>query len=336
MNKVTYLFGAGASCNALPIVKKIPERLREMAHSLNENISTISKGETYYNIYSNLNKTNMEHYGNMVELINWLYHEAYRHASIDTFAKKLWLKKEYKDLMKLKIGLSIFFTIEQAVKDIDMRYDVFFASILDEIKTLPSNITILTWNYDVQFELAYSKYIDVQELSKLQYCLGVNSTHLQSNSEQEFSIFKLNGTTGLLHRGDNEYHFFTDSLNNIVGKEFIAEITDKYYSAIQLDNYNSPLKFAWETEGKENLVSRATEKIKDSVALVVIGYSFPVFNRSIDKQILNGMQNLRRIYLQDLNPNALEERVRALREDLTDVEIIQNTEVEQFLIPYEL
>jgi hypothetical protein len=80
--------------------------------------------------------------------------------------------------------------------------------------------------------------------------------------------------------------------------------------------------------------------IKDSVALVVIGYSFPVFNRNIDRQVLNSMKNLKRIYLQDLNPNALEERVKALREDLRDdpskVDIVKSTDGEQFLIPYEL
>jgi len=336
MNKVTYLFGAGASCKALPIVNEIPERLRDIAYSLDENTSDAYRGETYHKVYSNLKRTNSDHYRKMIKLINWLYHEAYRHASIDTFAKKLWLKKEYKKLNELKMGLSIFFTIEQAVKDLDPRYDVFFASILDDIKTLPSNITILSWNYDVQFELAYSEFVGEQELSKLQYYLGVNSNHLQSDSKQEFSIFKLNGTTGLLHRGNNEYQTFINNLKDMVGEEFIAEITDNYYRAIQLDRYNSPLKFAWEAGGQENLIDRATEKIKDCVALVVIGYSFPVFNRGIDRQILGSMKNLKRIYLQDLNPNVLEQRVRALREDLTGVEIIQSNEVEQFLIPYEL
>lgn len=336
MNKITYLFGAGASCNALPIVNEIPERLREMAHSLDENTNDMYRGETYHKVYSNLNRTNKDHYRKMIKLINWLYHEAYRHASIDTFAKKLWLKEEYKDLMKLKIGLSIFFTIEQAVKDIDMRYDVFFASILDDIKTLPSNITILSWNYDVQFELAYSEFVGEQELSKLQDYLGVNSNHLQSDSAQKFSVFKLNGTTGLLHRGNNEYKIFINNLKNIVGEEFIAEITNNYYRAIQLDTYNSPLKFAWETKGKENLISRATEKIKDSVALVVIGYSFPFFNRDVDRKILHGMEHLKRVYLQDPEPQILKERFQAIRPDITDDKIVLIEKCEQFYLPNEL
>jgi hypothetical protein len=45
---------------------------------------------------------------------------------------------------------------------IDYRYDVFYATLLeafaDEKLMLPSNVNILSWNYDNQFELAFKEY----------------------------------------------------------------------------------------------------------------------------------------------------------------------------------
>lgn len=341
MNEVTYLFGAGASCKALPIVKDIPIKLSSLSSSLDEKVSEMYRDDTYRKVYSNLKTLKKEHYEEIYSTINWLMKESFKHASIDTFAKKLWLKKEYKKLFKLKMGLSLFFTIEQAMKAPDPRYDVFFASILENLKTLPSNIKILTWNYDVQLELTFSEYINEHSFPFLFNHLGVSSKSYNFDKDNGFCVYKLNGTTGLVHRGNYNYKFFIENLKEGINHNFIKDIAETFYSAIHGEMYNSDLQFAWEDEKQNsNFMESVINNIKDSVALVVIGYSFPVFNRNIDRQVLNSMKNLKRIYLQDINPNALEERVKALREDLrseaSPIEIVKSNDVEQFLIPYEL
>lgn len=341
MNDVTFLFGAGASCKALPIVKEIPKKLSNLSFSLDENTNEVYRDGTYHKIYSNLKTIKKEHYKEMINSINWLMEESSKHASIDTFAKKLWLKKEYKKLFKLKLCLSLFFTIEQTINAPDPRYDVFLASILENLKTLPSNIKIITWNYDVQLELAFSEFINEHNFPFLFNHLGVSSKSYNFDKDNGFCVYKLNGTTGLVHRGNYNYKFFIENLKEGINHNFIKDIAETFYSAIHGEMYNSDLQFAWEDEKQNsNFMESVINNIKDSVALVVIGYSFPVFNRNIDRQVLNSMKNLKRIYLQDLNPNALEERVKALREDLRDdpskVDIVKSTDVEQFLIPYEL
>ena len=85
------------------------------------------------------------------ELINdlqWLLDISSKHASVDTFARKLSIIGDSKNLKKLKVVLSVFFTFEQIIKQPDERYDSFFASLYNENGELPENIRILSWNYD--------------------------------------------------------------------------------------------------------------------------------------------------------------------------------------------
>src|SRR5579872_1888939 len=96
MRNVTYLLGAGASCKALPIVKDIPERLNKFKIQL----ETIAQT---FGIDSSL----------LAAAIGRLSKETAKHASVDTFAKKLFLQDNFKDLNKLKVILSMFLQYEQ-------------------------------------------------------------------------------------------------------------------------------------------------------------------------------------------------------------------------------
>lgn len=48
MNKVTYLFGAGASAGALPIINQIPDRLNELITFLKDNVTQLVKGIEHF------------------------------------------------------------------------------------------------------------------------------------------------------------------------------------------------------------------------------------------------------------------------------------------------
>lgn len=100
--------------------------------------------------------------------------------------------------------------------------------------------------------------------------------------------------------------------------------------------------FAWEKSTKSAELLRYRMKIsqnivKDSDVLVVIGYSFPLFNRLIDKEIFNSLTEsgkLKKIYYQD--PNKSGEFLKSQFNLSSDIEIISITDVDSYFIPNEL
>ncbi|MEW5799249.1 MAG: hypothetical protein AB1728_09605, partial [Bacteroidota bacterium] len=73
---ITYLMGAGASWNALPLVKEIPKSLNDFMHDFIR----------FANNYNGKDKALIDEI--ITELGN-LKKESERHYSIDTYAKKL-------------------------------------------------------------------------------------------------------------------------------------------------------------------------------------------------------------------------------------------------------
>jgi len=57
------------------------------------------------------------------------------------------------------------------------------------------------------------------------------------------------------------------------------------------------LHFAWEQDYFNNQSAKLFSNIADTKVLVVIGYSFPFFNREIDREIFRRMEKLERIYI---------------------------------------
>ena len=74
----------------------------------------------------------------------------------------------------------------------------------------------------------------------------------------------------------------------------------------------------------------------DTESIVVIGYSFPYFNREIDRTIFAGIPNLKTIYIQDPNPDAVEPSLRAVLQDGSNVKIEHQKDCTQFYLPREL
>lgn len=337
MNKIVYLFGAGASRNALPIVNEIPQKLEELINLLKQEELQLSDSE----IFEDINVKNLEpkksYQEHLINDLEWLLSESSKHASVDTFAKKLTIKRDYKNLKRLKIALSIFFVFEQTINSPDKRYDSFFASIHNELYDFPENIRILSWNYDYQFELSYLEYSDSADITSVQTSMNINHKYGNYRKKDQFGIYKLNGTTGLFKdRGWNQYMYTTD-LNSKINIDYIHRIVRNYTAALTVSDLYSNFSFAWENETSENnIVEMAIEASKDAFALVVIGYSFPFFNREIDRKIIGAMINLKKVYFQAPDAKVLIERFQAIRDDLINIELIPKFDLEQFVLPNEL
>lgn len=354
---ITYLFGAGASFNALPIVEKIPERLDVFARdfepgALNEltPMSLINGGNLAKVMLIKLesNKNLQERYYNELKNfhrdIMWLKKESSNHSSIDTFAKKLYLKND-SNLKKLKYILSCFFLYEQTLK-FDKRYDSFFASILENLSEIPSNLKIVSWNYDSQIEIAHSNFTN-SSIEKTRATLNVISKGnkvVNGSSSGKFTVFKVNGTTNVSHKTDGLYDLLPDF--KVSQESLIRSFLEIYSSPKQWRDHDSKMSFAWENSEEDSIFKvELMNSIRETDILIVIGYSFPFFNRKMDEHILRSMRHLKKVYVQDpFNADDIIEKIKGFFPNLGigftlnkryEIEFVPKTFVDQFFIPIE-
>lgn len=344
--KVTYYFGAGASAEALPVVNQIPQRIEKIIELLEKKEYLLSEIDQFYEL--KIDKTKNEIRILFINDLKWLLEHSKNHASIDTFAKKLYITDEKENLIRLKCAFSLYLIIEQIIEKADSRYDSFFASILSNSATsFPQNMNILSWNYDFQFEKAYSEYSKYRSLELNQKRLAVitkdsfNREHTNNleNIESRFSIIKLNGTSNLLKYEWRSCEPFFDELQHKLSLIFFESLLATYASLRLNGKYiRSGLSFAWEnriSEEQIDIIKVAKEASLNTEILIVIGYSFPYFNREVDRSIIRNMKKLKKVYFQDKYPDVLKERFLSIRDDLPIEMLVERGDIGQFLIPNE-
>jgi hypothetical protein len=176
MNIVYYL-GAGASANSIPTINGIRDRVLDLAKFLTKYLEK-NLNEAGFAALDNGIKTNQIALELIIEELHWLYVNSEYHQTIDTLAKKLFLQ-ESNELKKLKRALITYFYFEQTMKFnfcnekindfngysnlLDKRYDSLFANIIQRKNgklEIQNNIKIISWNYDLQIELAMINYYD--------------------------------------------------------------------------------------------------------------------------------------------------------------------------------
>lgn len=335
MTNIVYLLGAGASAQALPVVNQIPNRLEELIRVLSQEENSLSENESFskFNSYSK-----REIQRNLIEGLDWLRKKCLDHASIDTFAKKLYLTGNENELDKLKQCLAIFLIWEECSNKPDGRYDTFWASILsDGITSFPGNIQILSWNYDTQFEMSYMQYLSeslwriVASRKRVNIINDLDSVvELKSNN---FRIVKLNGSTDFWGDSRLRPYNYIDIINQRGEAQIVDSLVDAYSKAAFQKELHSNIRFAW--EARKNPMSIG-ELASQADILIVIGYSFPFFNREVDRAIINGMTNLNKVYIQDMNPQNIKERFFAVLDDQTFDNFHLTSNVDQFVLPNEL
>lgn len=75
----------------------------------------------------------------------------------------------------------------------------------------------------------------------------------------------------------------------------------------------------------------------DTNVLVIIGYTFPFFNREIDRRILSKLKPYAKIYIQDLNPQYVKQNLQAVLTDAQrNMHITELERTDQFYLPPEL
>lgn len=355
MSKIIYYIGAGASYGnknkrelldegtenerllvheGLPVVNEIAKSLVAFQEAVRNVDIIASKNyafmDKYKTIGTNINCIRSQ----LLEDIKELHKAAKEHSTIDTYAKKLYLTKQVSQLKKLKNVLAAFFIWIQLESKTDQRYDTFLANILQMNNlSLPLNISVISWNYDSQFELAYKNYSNNN--LPIYDKLGENS---MQNNQNSGVIFKLNGSANF---GDFN---MVDYILNHREKDVHPLIQlIEYYGHLEADtkelgfDFHSHLSFAWEsTVRQKEMITTINQITSDTDAVVVIGYSFPYFNREIDRAIFSKIPSLKTIYIQDPNPESVEPSLRAVLDENTNVKIEYQKDCTQFYLPREL
>jgi hypothetical protein len=336
---ITYLLGAGASANCLPVINELPERIDTFIKFLNH-----GKGFVLNQLVT-VKAFDEENIKALIADLEWLKIEIRSHQTVDTLAKKFYLIKEKDDdLVKLKKLLIVYFLFEQTLntafirgnqpKELpDKRYDSLIATLINNKRgdlTLSPNFKVITWNYDIQFELAYREYQSKYGADGLQKALQIIPTKSYIHSDSildfsKFSIVRLNGVAGLTSFEPFEDYNANLPANKAVRNEaktatIITMLANKYASSLSEDV--EAFNYAWESgedydklhRRKKTLVDEAYKIMRQTDVLVIIGYSFPSFNRSIDKNLINSLnKDFDMIYIQDTP-----DRVFELRKNFID------------------
>lgn len=343
MSKTIYYLGAGASfgkrdeskniLEGLPIVSEIPsqfDEFREFIYKADIPEDAIYTFHGYINVRGK-DLANEKLY--MLNAMDELRDRIQEHATIDTYARKLYLIGDKWTLDKLKCILSLFFIWEQLGHKTDNRYDTFLANVLEaKTLTLPKDISILSWNYDSQIEIAYSSYRKNPDLTIYEKNIQGQWPQLTSNGR----IFKVNGSATLA-----DGSVLQEIMNS---KEIPIEAQlIHYYSYAMSDTsqlgiqFKTHLSFAWEdSKNQKNMNDSIAATVKDAEQIVVIGYSFPFFNRETDRAIFDMMPNLKKIYVQDINADAVIQSLSAVIPLDSKIKAVPVRDCAQFYLPAEL
>lgn len=341
MNKITYYLGAGASRNSVPIWKEQSEAMMNLAEDyLDDETFKIQKR----------NNPKTDDASKMLWDIGYFGYKGFKFGTVDTYAKKLVLNNSNEELWKLKLAVSNFFTIWQYSNNfpkknkiytdqIDRRYISLLASILKEGDVNPKikeNINFISWNYDLQLESAYKEFCDNKDWKEITKYLKFQS----SIKNHDLIICHLNGYHGFYKsiEGKKEINYL-DRVNKIGDyKEIINELKFTYESQNKGSiDYTSHINYAWENKENdiaENARNQANNVIKNSDITVIIGYSFPSFNRSVDKEILGQIKESSTVFYQD--PNASTSFLERMIPNWKDKNIkleIENKNMEYFILP---
>lgn len=344
MNKsknITFFLGAGASRYACPIWKEQGQKML--------NLARICLGDSVKKFDTLANDFNDE-YMSLAWEIGYFGTKALEYGTIDTYAKRLFLNESHDELAKLKLAVSVFFTTWQMSEDrelksfdnfyfqpIDKRYFSLMASVLERSLSgirIKENIKFVSWNYDLQIEHTFKSFqSDSCSWDRIQDLLKFSLTE---DKGDRLEICHLNGYHGFYEsQGKREVRFLgrTDSMKP---EEIVKDLShlSKGHDRWQLSLRNH-INYAWESNEYADRIREESKKIfAETDILVIIGYSFPNFNKEIDKELFASLNTqCSKIYYQD--PNASESFIEQLVDKNRHDIICQNDKLDYFLLPYE-
>ena len=264
------------------------------------------------------------------------------------------LNQSFSELSRLKTAVSIFFTLWHLTddynlksrkiggdiftfEDIDRRYISLLAAITETKNnkdvSIKDNIRFVTWNYDLQIEFAF-KAFNHDDMS-LEYISENLRFRCKIGDNKPLQICHLNGYHGFYYTDQKEYDFLTVSKTKDINEilESIGYVsTSERRKQIQISNH---INYAWESNPlAEKTRLEANRIFSETDILIIIGYSFPNFNKEIDKMLFDKLKGrATKIYFQD--PNASEAFINQLINNNETEVVCDRVKKDNFYLPYE-
>ena len=344
--KITYLLGAGASYQACPILSELGEKMETMSSQILDK---------KYNAEYNINIYTRDNFENLAQIIGYFGRKAKEYGTIDTYAKKLSLNSDLEfELKLLKLAISSFFIVWELTNDsiktrdfrkyvdIDLRYISLLATYLEksdeDLPMLNRRIKFISWNYDLQLEKAFKSFISEKynpSFSNLTKLFSYNFS-LNRIKNWDVDLLHLNGLCGFYDSSDP----IPKSLLNRCESKQMIDILEKIkftYDSVSSSNisFDNHINYAWEqTELAKQKREYAKKIFTESDVIVIIGYSFPPFNRQVDQMLFDELKGREtKVYYQD--PNASEDLIRNfINTNMCEIIAIKDR-LDQFFVPYE-
>lgn len=361
MAKITYLLGAGSSYYSCPILENQAEMMINVAGIEIGNIVNVHNNNNYKK-YDFINKNYLDNFDlNEYKICWWIGYfgeKAREFNTIDTYARKLYLNNEIDEYNKLKMCVSVFFDLwenfyhyrftlkdENPFNKIDNRYKSLFSVLLDvEDKKIRLNndFKFITWNYDLQLEETFKLFLNDYSLTDLDELNSNNFKFKNDNNTNNNDVFHLNGLRGFYKIGNKENEKDLLLKNSLVYNDYWENHKNLYNDLISGKiKFENNIKYAWEHKLDDDFFKNISKVLNGTEILIIIGYSFPAFNRKIDQFLFKHLNCnvLKKIIYQD--PNADKEMIINLFEDIycyeeVDIKILTDEKsLKQFYLPNE-
>lgn len=180
----------------------------------------------------------------------------------------------------------------------------------DGIPHLKGNVSFITWNYDLQLERTFSK-LATNEVNWDRLPDLINF-HDVDNIEKPIRVLHLNGFHGFTKGKDHRYGMI-NHLGQVPPKTMAHEMLDgfgkiawarySHFNENEGSKYDGLMNFAWESSSAQ-VINKAKEIVRNTDNLIVVGYSFPRFNRHVDQALLSELRKSGevRVVHQDKSP----------------------------------
>lgn len=254
---ILYIWGAGASAQALPVVNEIYDRMK-LRYELIKNSSSESTESHQF-----------------VKFIEDNFEEMIRFRSFDTYAKSKFLHyKNSEDDNKtlywnLKGMLSYFLSSEECLSDLEIAF---------------------IYKKEKSYGKIFSPFIEAQLFENgTSYKLKENLKDKYDSRYQNFIIDIYDGDISKIKIYSWNYDSQFRKAFEILGFATMVDHQSQKLIASEKklngDVFDKEIKFAWEDELTD--FSGDSEFLGDVSDVIVIGYSFPFSNRKIDSKYLN-------------------------------------------------
>lgn len=317
-NQLTYILGAGASFESIPIVKTFPKRFQLFNEYLEKVAHDTRFGEDMCN-----------YYGKAGIICKNISEEFSAHQSFDTYFKKLYHTAQTQRIRLSKKILNLYFLWEHLSTPvdsppdfetndfykksiIDKRYDALIAGLLQPIagKADPfTKVNFITWNYDLNLFFSLKNYFEPKEDIDC-FLKSIKNASSESIWEigDKITVLNLNGFFY------SEILAKENSINNLdkdIHQFITSKLNEKYFDDDFNDSDSELIKFAWESfspidKRTPNVVIEATRKIQMSSDIIIVGYTFPLYNRLVDFSYLKQRDIFKtRVAIQDPSAEAV-------------------------------